>query len=158
LQAQLMNTTGSIHWEWFFDWSKAWSNYFPRYTNANLTEPTTRAFFLNNVPWPFKGFDMDMDGQWFKFVGDDNSVVGFRPAFNWQENGPSGGEPYNATVIASQISALEKGSVHYVYVIQNTPFQSVFSMTTQLEEHVQLVSYKDLIEYAKLKPSSSSKP
>ena len=41
--------------------------------------------------------------------------------------------------------------MHYVYVIQNTPLQSVFDMTALLDEHVQLVNYADLVRVARLK-------
>jgi hypothetical protein len=107
---------------WFFQWSAAWDAYFPRYA-VNDTTSGTRAFFLNNVPWVFPIFDMLFANETFRFVGDPNSessVVGFKPAFNWQEDGPSGGNPANATVIAGMISDLPLGSVQYVYVIQNT--------------------------------------
>lgn len=49
-QAVIMNTTGSVHWEWVLQWPAAWHNYFPRYINATAG-PGTRGFFLNNVPW-----------------------------------------------------------------------------------------------------------
>ena len=93
-QAYVMNTTGSVHWEWFYNWRQAWSNYFPRYTAANSTssEPTvTRAFFLNNVPWVLPILDMFLHGETYRWVGDPadpGSVVGFKPAFNWQEGSP----------------------------------------------------------------------
>ena len=35
------------------------------------------------------------------------SVIGFRPAFNWQYNGASGGDPGNATHIAGRINNLK---------------------------------------------------
>lgn len=61
----------------------------------------------------------------------------------------SGGEPYNATVIAAQISALAKGSVNYVYVIQNTDLNAMFDMVALLPPHVTLVGYGELVELAR---------
>ena len=53
----------------------------------------THAFFLNNVPWVIPILDMWLAGETYRFEGDPadpTSIVGFRPAFNWQEDGPSG--------------------------------------------------------------------
>lgn len=61
------------------------------------------------------------------------------------------GLPGNATVIAGYINELSLGSVQYVYVIQNTPMESVFTMTTLLKPHVQLVDYIQLVELARQK-------
>jgi hypothetical protein len=93
-QSVIMNTTGSVHWEWIFTWRWAWENYFPRYINAM----GTRYFFLNNVPWKIPILDMWFLDETYAFVGnaaDPGSVVAFKPAFNWQEDGPGGGLPYN---------------------------------------------------------------
>jgi len=61
----------------------------------------------------------------------------------------SGGEPYNASVIAAQIGKLPLGSVQYIYVIQNTNMSSVFEMVSMLPSHVQLVSYEQLVDLAR---------
>jgi len=148
-QAIIMNTSGSVHWEWIFTWQQAWNNYFPRYTTLNGT--TTRAFFLNDVPWVFPIPGMWLKGETFRFVGDPSSpqaAVGFRPAFNWQESG-SGGLPFNSTVIAGLINKFPAGSVQYIYVIQNTELASIFDMVSQLDSHIQLVSYEQLVDVAR---------
>jgi hypothetical protein len=148
-QAFLMNTTGSVHWEWILTWQNAWDHYFPRYNTATPTGLGTRAFFLNNVPWVFPIPDMFFKGETYRIVGSGpDAVVAFRPAFNWQENGASGGLPYNSTVIAGLINDLRVGSVQYIYVIQNTNITSVFDMTTRLAPHVELVSYAQLASLA----------
>ena len=148
-QAAIMNTTGSVHWEWIFTWSAAWNNYFPRY---NVSTSGVHAFFLNNVPWVIPILDMWLAGETYRWAGapdDPAAVVGFRPAFNWQENGPGGGNPGNASTIAGLVNALPLGSVQYIYVIQNTPLSSVFDMVSMLEPHVQLLGYEQLIEAAR---------
>lgn len=144
-QAVIMNTTGAVHWEWILSWRAAWTHYFPRYVNAT----GTRAFFLNNVPWVVPIPDMIFANQTYRVVGaGPGAVVGFKPAFNWQEGGASGGLPYNSTVIAHRINAFRLGSVQYVYVIQNTNITSLFSMVNQLAPHVQLVGYQQLAQLA----------
>ena len=78
----------------------------------------------------------------------DEGVVGFKPAFNWQENGASGGDPGNSTHIAGRINKLAIGSIHYVYIIQNTPIESVFDMVEQLDDHIVLVEGHQLADLA----------
>jgi len=155
--AVILNTTGTIHWEWFFSWGNAWKNFFPRFvTQENPPPHATRAFFLNNVPWPFPILDMVLRGQTYRWLGDPlspGSIVGFKPAFNWQENGPSGGNPGNSTTIAKMVNKLKVGSIQYVYIIQSTPIESVFSMVDQLEPHVQLVDYQQLVDLARQRHS-----
>ena len=147
-QAVVMNTTGSVHWEWIFTWKAAWDHYFPLYVNETQA---TRAFFLNNVPWVIPIPDMFFLGETYRIIGSAHwpeAVVAFKPAFNWQEDGPSGGLPYNSTVIAHLINAFKQGSVQYVYVIQNTDINSIFSMVEQLAPHVELVGYAQLADLA----------
>lgn len=50
--ARLMNTSGSVHWEWTFTWSKAYDNYFPRFVTPSSQAHGVRAFMLNNVTQP----------------------------------------------------------------------------------------------------------
>ena len=140
-----------MQFQWFFEWEHAFQNYFPRYTEANLTEYTTRAFFLNNVPWVFRGVDMHMFEESYKFIDDAKTAVAFKPAFGWDTGGGGGGETNNATYVAKQISDLPVGNLHYVYVIQNTPLSDVFDMVSMLASHVELVNFMDLITLAKLR-------
>lgn len=141
-QAYIMNTEGSVHWEWIFTWKHAWDSYFPRYQNTS----GTHYFFLNNVPWVFPIPGMELEHETYRVVADN--VVGFKPAFNWQENGPSGGDPGNSTAIAARTNNLRVGSLQYIYVIQNTPYTSIADMVTQLDDHVELVSYMQLAQLA----------
>eukprot|EP00698_Gefionella_okellyi_P019584 TRINITY_DN601_c0_g1_i1.p1 TRINITY_DN601_c0_g1~~TRINITY_DN601_c0_g1_i1.p1 ORF type:complete len:554 (-),score=125.16 TRINITY_DN601_c0_g1_i1:145-1785(-) len=149
-QAIIMNTTGSIHWEWFFAWAHAWDEYFPLY--YKYQGATTRGFFLNDVPWVIPIPDMYLEHETYRFIGhasEAQAVVAFKPAFNWQQDGPGGGNPGNATQIAAMVNAFEKGSVQYIYVIQNTPAPSVFDMVKLLDEDIVLVGYEQLISLAR---------
>eukprot|EP00008_Paramoeba_atlantica_P014307 CAMPEP_0201491744 /NCGR_PEP_ID=MMETSP0151_2-20130828/31047_1 /ASSEMBLY_ACC=CAM_ASM_000257 /TAXON_ID=200890 /ORGANISM="Paramoeba atlantica, Strain 621/1 / CCAP 1560/9" /LENGTH=558 /DNA_ID=CAMNT_0047878247 /DNA_START=97 /DNA_END=1773 /DNA_ORIENTATION=- len=148
-QGYYMNTTGSVHWEWLLTWGRAWVDYFPHY----ISSTGTRFFFLNDVPWkvPIPGMTFLYD-ETYRVIGpsDDvnQAVIGFRPAFNWQLNGPTGGDPGNSTHIANRINNLKIGTVQYVYIIQNTPLDAVFDMVSQLDPHVQLVNHEQLADLA----------
>ncbi len=146
-----------MHWEWVLTWQAAWDGYFPRYVNAtcNATGITgsdagTRVFFLNNVPWVVP--ILDMLNETYRIVGDPGrpaeAVVAFRPAFNWQYEGASGGLPYNASVIADIVNAIEPGTVTYIYVIQNTPLDQLFQMVALLGPQVEVVGYQQLASLA----------
>ncbi|CUG87333.1 Hypothetical protein, putative [Bodo saltans] len=144
-QAAIMNTSGSVHWEWFF----AWDVYFPRYTTLPAEVHTTRAFFLNDVPYVLPIPDMTLEGITYRFVGnasDPTSVVGLRPLFTWQEGAPGGG---NTTQVAGMINNLATGSVQYLYVIQNSNMQSVFDLVSMLHDDVELLSYEQLVSAAR---------
>lgn len=86
---------------------------------------------------------MDSSYRVFRGGADDTPVVIFKPAFNWCD-GCGGGNPSNATEIAARLNHLPLGAIEYVYIIQNTPIDDLFDMVSQLEPHVELVSYEQL--------------
>ena len=92
---------------------------------------------------PIKEWPSDRNFYWVT-----DSVVLFRPAYNWDPNAPGGGSPVNATQMAAKINSLAIGSLNYVYVIQQTPFAELVSMTKQLGSHVKLVGYQNLVHLA----------
>ena len=53
------------------------------------------------------------------------------------------------TQMASRINALEKGSLNYIYCIQQTPFSQMMSMVAQLDAHIKLVGHQGLVDLAK---------
>lgn len=145
-QALLMDTRGVEHWEWELTWDQAFATYFPRYVGTN----GTRIFMLNNVPWVIP--ILEMLNETYRIFGDVNapeqSVVAFRPAFNWMEGGGGGGIASNASVIADILNIIEPGTITYVYTIQNTPVSALFELVPLLAPHVQLVGYEALASLA----------
>uniref|UniRef100_A0A7S2RRB6 GxGYxYP putative glycoside hydrolase C-terminal domain-containing protein n=1 Tax=Mucochytrium quahogii TaxID=96639 RepID=A0A7S2RRB6_9STRA len=142
--AKIMNTSGSVHWEWIFTWKQAFQNYFPRYTQGNVH--TIKSFFLNNVPWVFPIVDMTIHRETYRIFGED--VVVFKPAFNWAYTNPSGGKNLTGVECAKRIGKFSKGSINYVYTIQTTDANVLFEMAKNLPKHVQLVSYEQLASLA----------
>jgi hypothetical protein len=147
-QAYIMDTHGSVHWEWFFEWAPAFNGYFPRYINATNG---TNVFLLNDVPWVVPIPPMLAEDDYYRIIGDpavdSPPVVAFRPAFNWEPNGV-GGLALNATECADLINLFAAGSVQYIYIIQNSDITSVFDMVAQLADDVVLVGYGQLASLA----------
>jgi hypothetical protein len=112
---ELLSTSGTSAWEWFYSWGNAIESYFPLYSEKN----TVKGFFAINVPYPipivaFKGHYKVMNG---------NTVL-FKPLADWQKVDGSGSplpfpDPKDNMVpekMAEKIGALEKGTVTYVYM------------------------------------------
>jgi hypothetical protein len=46
--------------------------------------------------------------------------------------------------------------VQYIYIIQNTPLPSVFDMVKQLDSHVTLVGYSQLMDLARQREAAKA--
>jgi hypothetical protein len=148
--ANIMSTTGSIHWEWFFQWERAYETYFPRYI-GNSPTPTTKNFFLLSVPWPVP----EILGHYTWWVGNktdpSTNVFTIMKQFVWQKGG-GGGLNLTPLQAAQKIEAFQVGSINYVYIIQNTPVHEVFEAVANITDpSVVLVSYSDLGDLARQK-------
>jgi len=144
--AALMDTSGSIHWEWFSKWTAAFGHYFPRFAG---TGHKVKSFFLNNVPWPIPIASMALRGETYRVIGGpEEPVVAFKPTFNWAPGNPSGGLDASPKTCANMLGLLPKGSVQYIYTIQTTDVADLFDLADNLPEHVRLVSYEQLVSLA----------
>ncbi|GBG30253.1 Hypothetical Protein FCC1311_064732 [Hondaea fermentalgiana] len=152
--ARLMNTSGSVHWEWFYRWKPAFETYFTQYTHLSHS---IRSFFLNDVPWPIPLPDMALRGETYRVLSSNDyssrvhgqtPVVLFKPAFNWAPGNPSGGLSLPPALCAQLLGRLSRGSIQYMYTIQTTAIEDIFTLAAQLPEHVRLVSYEQLAHLA----------
>jgi hypothetical protein len=152
-QANVMDSTGSVHWEWFFAWHEAFVDYFPRYLAPRHRGVSSKYFFLNDVPWPVPIPNMWFKGQSYRILRSNASagsdVVLFAPRFNWQSGG-GGGFNFTAKDVADVLHALPLGSVQYIYIIQNTDIDQLFSMVNEFLDRdlVQLVGFEALAQLA----------
>jgi hypothetical protein len=117
--AALLNTSGTVAWEFVGTWAGAVASYFPRYARDGVV----RALFAVNVPFMFpiaEVFGLNITGPPF-FVavgGGPSPAVLFRPN-EWR--GTSGGSvlpPFtlNATAFAGEINAYPPGTVTHIYL------------------------------------------
>jgi hypothetical protein len=154
-QANVLNSSGAVHWEFMLTWNKALDEFFPLYANDPSTQSANavHAFFLNNAPWVFPIMPMQILGETYRFYGNpqdpDHSIVVFKPTFNWCGDCPSGGLNLTSAQVADRLNALPAGSVQYVYTIQNTDISRLFELPDHLAEHVELVGYQQLIDLAR---------
>jgi len=139
--AFLMNTTGSIHWEWTGDWPKAFVEYFPRFSGTRIS-----SFFLNNVPWRFPVLDMAVRGENFRIL--EGNVIAFKPLFNWAPGNSNDGNDWTPEQVARKLSHLKPGSIHYIYVIQTTEYEKIVEMQRLLPDDCQLVDTRQLASLA----------
>ena len=146
---ELLSTTGTMAWEWFYSWENAVETYFPLYSEKN----SVKGFFAINVPYPlpiiaFKGH--------YKVIGG-NSVL-FKPFADWQKTDGSGSplpfpDPFDNMLpeqMAKRLSALEKGTVTYVYMTHDAGarIKDITQVVGNLSSHVEVVNQNVLVEMA----------
>ncbi len=151
---EALDTTASVHWEWFYEWEEAFEGYFPKFSRSADQDPV--GFFLTDVP-----FDVPMY-QWgsgdIKVVGEFENVVLFRP-HEWR--GVSGKGFFDPTPgeMARRLNGAERGTVKHVYLTSDggLSLDSVYEMVEALDDHVTIVDHRTLIDAALQKHKQESK-
>ena len=146
--AWLMNTSGTVSWEFTATWKDAVSHYFPRYAQNQVI----KACFAVNVPYfvPVRVFHK---GEHYKILNDN--VVLFSPR-EWRGKDspnipfvpPNGLSPED---MAAEISNYPKGTVTHIYATSDGgfDFEQLTEMVGALGEHVRLVGTNELVLRAK---------
>lgn len=84
----LLLSTGTVHWEWFYGWHSAFAHYFPKYLQT--TDSCIRAFFATNVPYNFP-----TDVVWGDFYQAlEDKLFVFRPR-EWRGNNDANAPPFS---------------------------------------------------------------
>lgn len=145
--AWLMNTSGTVSWEFTSTWNKAISNYFPRYSQSGVIQ----ACFAVNVPYfvPIRAFGRH---EHYKILGN---VVLFAPR-EWRGKDspnipfvkPTGLSPAE---MAAEVNAYPRGTVSHIYATSDGgfDFDQLTEMVGALEDHVQLVGSNEISLRAK---------
>lgn len=153
----LLNTSGTVHWEWFLTWDQAFSTVFPRYANRS----TVRGFFAVNVP-----FDMPVLGGGFfgsdatyKIVkaadpGSSGAVVVFRPR-EWRGTQnttiPFASKEYlTPQKMAAELNGLPRGTVTHIYLTSDggANISDFDVLVGSLASHVAVVDAETVIRMA----------
>lgn len=133
--AELLNASSTVEWEFAGTWPVAIANYMPRYATRGIV----RALFAVNVPYMFPITEFS-EGEYFKIL--NNSVVLFRPN-EWR--GTTGGliPPFmlNASAFAARINSYPLGTVSHIYMTSDGGAQlsDFTALASHLAEHVQIV-------------------
>ena len=158
----MMNTSGTVSWEFTLTWPKAIKSYFPRYSAKAIT----RGFFAVNVPFvlPILAFH---NGEFYKVLGSDGDddkgsssssspkkVVLFRPR-EWRGSGKST-EPFgqkqmlNATDMAKEVNGYPRGTVTAIYLTSDggATLDQFYDLVKDLDPHVKVVDHNTVVKMA----------
>jgi hypothetical protein len=161
----LMNASATCSWEYESTWSRAITDYFPRYSNRGQV----RGFFALNVPFDIPIFSFSLESnrsspnyEHYKVLGEHENLVLFRPR-TWR--GTDGHGPiwignlsqpfsksayYNASTMAEEINNYAAGTVSYIYMTSDggAKLQDYYDLVPQLQPHVKVVSANQLVSMA----------
>jgi hypothetical protein len=161
--ARLLNTSGSVDWEFFGTWQHAINKFFPRYSERGIV----RGLFGVNVPYMIPVAEFGTHQQ-FKVLGKNNNVVAFRPN-EWRgtkdcskQNAAAAAicrENFkNATEMSLHINDdLKLGTVAAFYTTSDGGMNMglIYDTVKLLGEHVEVVNQEVLVAMALASESQS---
>eukprot|EP00929_Paragymnodinium_shiwhaense_P016108 TRINITY_DN124298_c0_g1_i1.p1 TRINITY_DN124298_c0_g1~~TRINITY_DN124298_c0_g1_i1.p1 ORF type:complete len:564 (-),score=71.71 TRINITY_DN124298_c0_g1_i1:169-1860(-) len=140
----LMNTSGTVAWEWFGTWSHAMTHYFPKYVKRGIL----RSAFAVNVP-----FNLPEPAFWDLFKTEHYKVLGgsfvlFRPR-EWRGASGKGDIPFSksnmltAKDMAAEINGYPRGTVSHIYMTSDggAKLSDFYDLVALLDDHVSVVSH-----------------
>lgn len=135
--AFILNSSGSVEWEFVGTWGAAIATYLPRYAARGIVN----FFVAVNVPYMLPVLEFAAN-EFFKLIG--GSVVLFRPN-EWR--GTSGGsdplQPFlpDAPTMAARVNSYPRGTVTQIYLTSDggATLSDFFDLAALLDEHVQIV-------------------
>ena len=146
--AHILNTTGTVHWEWTSTWDAAINNYFPKFAKHGIV----RGFFAVNVPY-FVPTTFTWPGEHYKILSGGGVL--FTPN-EWRGNQTS--EIHNLDhhnllqpkALAEKINGYEGGTVTHIYTTSDGGFRlsMLDEMVSYLGEHVCIVPTDELVQRA----------
>lgn len=145
----LMNTSGTVHWEWFGHWKKATTQFLPKYSSTAV-----KGIFPVNVPFnvPMIEVFAPADPDCYKILAQD--VVMFRPR-EWRGTSPSNiplshREYLSVDEMAKELNTLPQGSVTWIYLTSDGGghLDNVYDLVSKLDEHVLVVNHEVLTDLA----------
>ncbi|MCC6160299.1 MAG: hypothetical protein IT350_19765 [Deltaproteobacteria bacterium] len=142
--ARILDTEGTVHWEWWHTWEEAETQFLPRYAGGEIA-----GVFPVDVPYMLPTFTGWQEDQFFNVLpGEDGGeVVLFRPR-EWRGIDDSGSgltEPFYVSPenMAAELEGYPPGTVSYVYMTSDGGLNlenSFMTLVGLLPERVRLVS------------------
>jgi hypothetical protein len=148
----ILNTSGTVTWEWFTTWETAIQKYYPGYTGD-----VARGFFAVNVPYLFPVPEFGFSEE-YKILGEQRNVVLFRPR-EWRGVNGHGRSEKTAEKLAAEINSKPKGSIIAIYTTSDggLNMSDVLDMYSKLDSHVQVVD-ADTITHMALQRTAALQP
>lgn len=153
--AQLLNTSGAVAWEFMGYWHHAINEYFPRYSDNNVV----RGLFGVNVPYMIPIAEFGFHEQ-FKVLGKNSNVVLFRPN-EWRGSKDCSKQSAvsaaicrenfkNATEMSAHINGFKPGTVAAFYTTSDggMNMQLIYDTVKLLEDRVEIVNQEVIVEMA----------
>lgn len=139
----LLNTSGSVVWEWFTAWGRAIHNYFPKYAERGVM----RSGFAVNVPYlfPIPEFVSFFENVHYKVLG--GRFVLFKPR-EWRGTSKNtthipftGNQHLSAKDMAAELNRYPKGTVSHIYLTSDggATLGDLYDLVALLDEHVAVV-------------------
>eukprot|EP00013_Stygamoeba_regulata_P004035 CAMPEP_0177641364 /NCGR_PEP_ID=MMETSP0447-20121125/7026_1 /TAXON_ID=0 /ORGANISM="Stygamoeba regulata, Strain BSH-02190019" /LENGTH=617 /DNA_ID=CAMNT_0019143475 /DNA_START=168 /DNA_END=2021 /DNA_ORIENTATION=+ len=149
-QARMLAVDTTVSWEWFYDWARGFSHYYPRYGAAGLV----RGVFAVNVPFMLPVLEFGRES--YKVLhGAAHPVVMFRPR-EWRGSNSTGAPPLSKanyltpTEMAAELNTDPRGTVTHIYLTSDggASLDTLYDMVGALDEHVSIVSTHQLVDLA----------
>jgi hypothetical protein len=144
----LMNTSGTVTWEWFGHWGTAVKDYLPQYSANGVV----RGVFPVNVPYNIPMIEVFRPGDDFKILS--GNIVFFRPR-EWRGTVrpkiPLTRRNYlTVEEMAQELNSLPKGTVTWIYLTSDGggDLTNIYSLVAELDSHVQVVDQESLVDMA----------
>ena len=146
----LMNTSGTVEWEWFDTWPQALQNYYPRYSEKGIV----RGLFAVNVPYPLPVWLFGPD-EFYKVIDDHGlqfpaPLVLFRPR-EWRgATSHSDKNSLFAADFAKEINDYPPGTVTAIYLTSDGggKLDDPYELVALLNEHVEVVNHETVVDFA----------
>jgi GxGYxYP putative glycoside hydrolase C-terminal domain len=149
--ARLLNSSGSVAWEWTLTWGGAIKNYFPRYATKSIV----RGLFAVNVPFnaPIGEFGRN---EHYKLIRRDNGTVVLFNSREWRGTSGRGDVPFSRKEymtpqdMAAEINGYDKGTVCYIYLTSDggADLDTLYSLVPLLQDHVKVVNHETVTDMA----------
>jgi hypothetical protein len=143
----IMNTSGTVSWEFIGSWSKAINTYFPRYGDRVIV----KSLYAVNVPFMIPT-GVFLPGEHYKVLG--GKTVLFAPN-EWRgersnEKDHKMNDQLSAKEMAAKINGFPKGTVSHIYMTQDggATLNTFYDLVPLLDEHVEIVNHNVIADMA----------
>ena len=153
--SRLLNSSGTVDWEFSLTWKGAIKSFFPRFAAKNVV----RGLFAVNVPFNVPVFSFFRRREFYKIIHDKakggGAVVLFRPR-EWRGTSGKGDVPFSQNSyltekkMAAEVNKYPRGTVCYIYLTSDGGFSisNLYKMIPYLDSHVKVVSHETVTEMA----------